>query len=219
VRTLWVGGAFRGARRVRFLRGRYGAQIDRRGRRRLAAERIVADDRPQHKGAEEQGQQAGNGVRYRDREFAPRLARRLAERGAQFIGGHGRTLGPVLGPRAGWRRLTRPLRSARPRRRGPSGCADELKPSIWIPACAGMSGESDRAFPDEAVANHASHFITAGESPGRKTARANARSERKNGAARRRPASICFPRRLRPRIWVSVSSGPPLSDWAGRPHR
>jgi len=94
-----------------------------------------------------------------------------------------------------------------PRRRGPSGGADELKPSIWIPACAGMSGESDRAFPDEAVANHASHFITAEESRPQNGTRKRCVRTQKKGAARRRPASICFPRRVRPRIWVSAQFG------------
>jgi hypothetical protein len=93
---LQVGGVFRCRRRVRFLDRRRGAQVDRRGDRGLAAERIVADDRPQHECAKEKRESASDHVRHRDRKFASLLARCLAERGAQLIGGHRPVLGPSL---------------------------------------------------------------------------------------------------------------------------
>src|SRR5262249_41755836 len=50
-------------------------------------------------------------------------------------------------------------------------------------ACAGMSGESDRAFPDEAVANHASHFTTAGEyRPQNGTRNRSVRTQKRGGS-------------------------------------
>jgi hypothetical protein len=55
---------------------------------RLAAERIVADHRPHHEHAEEQRQHAGHDLRRCDRDRQPPLARMLAERRVQVVGGH-----------------------------------------------------------------------------------------------------------------------------------